>query len=318
MKKHLALLATAMLAAASLGSAQGVITIGSGSTTGVYFPVATGMASLINEANLGLRANARSTGGSVFNLNAIGSGELQIALVQNDTAFYAFNGTGLAAFEGKPLKSFRAIASLYPEIIHVIARADAKVTKITDLKGKRVIVGDVGSGTELNARQILEINGMTFADLGQTIRTSATAAIGLIQDGKADVAFYTSGLGNASIAQIAQTTKTVMVEIDRATAQALGAKYPYYTDVLIPGGTYKGVDVTTPTVAVQAMLVVAESVSADDVYKISKTLFDNVANFQKIHPNLARYFTLAKAVKGLPIALHPGAQRYFKEKGLIK
>lgn len=318
MKKYLALLATAMLAAASIGSAQGVITIGSGATTGVYFPIASGIATMINEANLGLRANARSTGGSVFNLNAIGSGELQMALVQNDTAFYAFNGTGLAAFEGKPFKGFRSIASLYPEIVHVIARADAKVTKISDLKGKRVIVGDVGSGTELNAKQILEVNGLTFADLGQTIRTSITASIGLMQDGKADVAIFTSGLGAAGIAQIAQTTKSVLVEVDRTTAQALAKKYPYYTDVLIPGGTYKGVDVTTPAVAVQAMLVVAESASADDVYKISKTLFDNVANFQKIHPNLARFFTMAKAVKGLPVALHPGAQRYYKEKGLVK
>lgn len=317
MKKTL-LIIGASLALAASALAQEFVTIGSGSTTGVYFPVATGIAKLINDAGVGIRANARSTGGSVFNINAIASGELQMGLSQNDIAYYAYNGSSIPAFEGKPVKSIRSIAVLYPEVVHIVARAEAKIDSVADLKGKRVVVGDVGSGTEQNARQILEAYNLSFSDLGQTIRVGASQGISLLQDGRADAMFYTVGLGASAIQQLALTTRINLVTVEPAKLKALAQKYPFYTSFNIPSGVYRGVDVTTPTVAVLSMLLASDQLSADTVYKVMKATFDNLTEFKKIHPNLERYFDPKRAVRNLPVPLHPGAERYWKEKGLIK
>ena len=308
----------AALTLAGLGLAQEFITIGSGSTTGVYFPVATGIAKLVNDANVGIRANARSTGGSVANINAINAGEFEMALAQNDIAYYAYQGCCIPAFQGKPVKTIRALAALYPEVVHIVARKDAGIRTVADLKGKRVVVGDVGSGTEQNARQILEAYGLTFDDLGQAIRVSASQGIQLMQDKRADALFYTVGLGASAIQQLALTTPIALVAVDLNRIQAIAKKYPFYVGFNIPGGTYKGVDVTTHTVAVQAMLIASEKLSEETVYKFMKAVFGNLEAFKKIHPNLERFFSLEKAVKGLPIPLHPGAERFYKEAGVLK
>ncbi|MFZ5990343.1 MAG: TAXI family TRAP transporter solute-binding subunit [Deinococcota bacterium] len=317
MKKTL-LIIGASLALAASALAQEFVTIGSGSTTGVYFPVATGIAKLINDAGVGIRANARSTGGSVFNINAIASGELQMGLSQNDIAYYAYNGSSIPAFEGKPVKSIRSIAVLYPEVVHIVARAEAKIDSVADLKGKRVVVGDVGSGTEQNARQILEAYNLSFNDLGQTIRVGASQGISLLQDGRADAMFYTVGLGASAIQQLALTTRINLVAVEPAKVKTVAQKYPFYANFIIPSGVYRGVEVSTPTVAVLSMLLASDQLSADTVYKVMKATFDNLAEFKKIHPNLERYFDLKKAVRNLPVPLHPGAERYWKEKGVIK
>ena len=169
MKKTTLLASVLTLGALGGALAQGnaFLTIGSGSTTGVYFPVATGMAKMINDAGSGVRANARSTGGSVFNMNALATGELDMAIVQNDIAFYSYKGSGIQAFEGKANTKVRTLAVLYPEVLHVIARKDAKINSVADLKGKRVVIGDLGSGTEQTARQVLEAYNLGFDDLGQ-------------------------------------------------------------------------------------------------------------------------------------------------------
>lgn len=317
MKKILLTLGASLTLAAS-ALAQEFVTIGSGATTGVYFPVATGIAKLINDANVGIRANARSTGGSVFNINAIASGELQMGLSQNDIAYYAYNGNSIPAFEGKPVKSIRAVAILYPEVVHIVARAEANIDSVADLKGKRVVVGDVGSGTEQNTRQILEAYNLTFNDLGQTIRVGASQGISLLQDGRADAMFYTVGLGASAIQQLGLTTRINLVTVEPAKVKILAQKYPFYTSFNIPSGVYRGVDVTTPTVAVLSMLLASDQLSADVVYKAMKATFDNLTEFKKIHPNLERYFDVKKAVRNLPVPLHPGAERYWKEKGVIK
>lgn len=315
MKK--ALFIVGSLAIATAAYAQDFITIGTGGTTGVYFPIGTGIAKLVNDANIGVRANARSTGGSVFNINAMVSGELQMGLAQNDIASYAYTGTGVTAFEGKPVKSIRAIGILYPEVVHVVAKGDSGIFKVSDLKGKRVVVGDVGSGTEQNARQVLEAYDIKFSDLKEAIRVNPSQALALMQDGKADAFFFTGGLGSAIVAQAAQTIKINMVEVEFDRVNNLAKKYPFYRGFNIPGGRYKGVDVTTPSVSVLSMWLVSESVSADVVYKMMKATFDS-PDFKKIHPSLEAYFDVKKAAKNLPVPLHPGAERYYKEKGIIK
>ncbi len=306
------------MALLGLGLAQEFITIGSGSTTGVYFPVATGMARLVNEANVGLRANARSTGGSVANINAIAAGEFEMALAQNDITYYAYQGCCIPAFEGKPVKGIRALAALYPEVVHIVARKDAGIRSVSDLKGKRVVVGDVGSGTEQNARQILEAYGLRFEDLGQAIRVGATQGIQLLQDRRADALFYTVGLGASAIQQLAITTPIALVPVDLARIKPLAQKYPFYVGFNIPGGVYRGVEVTTPTVAVQAILIASEKLSEETVYRFMKAVFGEEAAFKRIHPNLERYFSLARAARGLPIPLHPGAVRFYREVGVLK
>uniref|UniRef100_UPI00260A478A TAXI family TRAP transporter solute-binding subunit n=1 Tax=uncultured Meiothermus sp. TaxID=157471 RepID=UPI00260A478A len=222
MRKVLLLLAT--LATATVAYAQDFITIGTGGTTGVYFPVGTGIARLVNEANIGVRANARSTGGSVFNINAIASGELQMGLAQNDVAFSAFNGVGIAAFEGRPVKNFRAVAILYPEAIHLVARRAASIVRVSDLRGKRVVIGDVGSGTEQNARQILEAYGLRLSDLREAIRVNPNQALALMQDDRADAFFFTGGLGSAVVAQAAQTLPVNLVEVEYERVNALARR----------------------------------------------------------------------------------------------
>lgn len=318
MRKPVVLGMIAAVALTASALAADFITFGSGSTTGVYFPVATGISKLINDANIDVRANARSTGGSVFNINAIASGELQMALAQNDITFYAYNGSTIAAFEGKPVKSIRSVAILYPEVIHVVTRRDSKIASISDLKGKRVIVGDVGSGTEQNTRHVLEAYGLSFSDLGQTIRASASAGITQLQEGKADAMFYTVGLGASAIQNLALTTQVNLVPIEPDKIKAMQRKYPFYDQVIVPGNTYKGEAVSTITAAVKSMWIASESLSADTVYNVLKVTIGNEKAFKEIHPNLARYFSLKGAVRGLPIPLHPGAERFYKEIGVLK
>ncbi|BDP41394.1 TRAP ABC transporter [Deinococcus aetherius] len=315
MKKVLTAL---LLGTAAVAFAQGTtfLTIGSGSTTGVYFPVATGMAKLINDSGSGVRANARSTGGSVFNVNALGTGELDAAIAQNDIVYYAYRGTGIQAFQGKANNKLRTMAVLYPEVLHVIARKDAGINSIADLKGKRVVIGDLGSGTEQTARQVLEAYGLSFDDLGQALRVSPAQGITLMQDKRADALFYTVGVGASAISQIAQTVDVKVVPVSGNQAAALIKKYPFYVRYNIPAKSYKGVGATVPSVAVQATLVTTTGASEDAVYKAMKAAFGNEAELKALHPSLATNFSYEKAVKGLPAPLHPGALKFFREKGL--
>jgi TRAP transporter TAXI family solute receptor len=319
MKKSMKTVSTLLLlGTAAVAFAQGntILTIGSGSTTGVYFPVATGMAKMINDSGSGVRANARSTGGSVFNMNALGTGELDIAIAQNDIAYYAYKGTGISAFEGKANNKIRSMAVLYPEVLHVIARKDSKINSIADLKGKRVVIGDLGSGTEQTARQVMEAYGLKLDDLGQTLRVSPAQGISLMQDKRADALFYTVGVGASAISQIAQTVDVNVVPVSGNQAANLLKKYPFYVRFNIPAKSYKGVGATVPSVAVQAVMLTTSATSDDAVYKAMKATFGSEADLKAIHPSLGLNYSLEKAVKGLPAPLHPGAVKVFTENGL--
>lgn len=296
----------------------GFITLGSGSTAGVYYPITVGIARMINDANIGVRANARSTGGSVFNAGAIQSGELQMTLIQNDVSFYAYNGRVVEAFVGRPQDKLRGIAMLYPEPVHILARRDANIRSVSDFRGKRVYIGDIGSGVEQNALQVLEVYGMTPADLRQAQRGAAGSAAQLLQDGRIDAMFYTVGLGNAAISQASLTTDVVFVEVPSVVIAQLARQYPFLAEFTLPVGAYRGLDraVTVPTV--MASLAASADMTADEVYNVMKVLFDDVARFKSLHSNLETYFTLEGALTGLPIPLHPGAERYWRERGILQ
>ncbi len=303
----------------ALAQPKTFVTIGSGSTTGLYYPTAVGIAKIVNEAGIDVRANARSTGGSVFNAKAVGDGQLQMALMQNNIAQYAYKGEGVAAFQGKPVTSLRGLAALYPEIVHILARKDAGISSPADLKGKRVHVGDVGSGTEQDAKNIMGAYGLTLDDLQSAVRGSAGDAVNLLRDGRIDAMFYTVGLGAAAITEAAQTAPIAVVPIAPEKIAELHKEYPFYTAFTIPGGTYPDLPDDVTTVTLKATLVASSKLSEQAVYEFMKTVFhDKIKAFYGDiqNPNLKPYFKVDNALDGMPIPLHPGAVKFYKEEGI--
>jgi TRAP transporter TAXI family solute receptor len=302
-----------------LAGAKTFITIGSGSTTGLYYPTAVGIAKIVNESDIPVRANARSTGASVFNCRAIGQGQLQMGISQNNIAYYAYNGTGVTAFNGKPVSKLRGLAVLYPETIQILARKDAGIQSISDLKGKRVYVGDIGSGTEQDVKHLLAAYGLGFDDLKAPVRGSAGSAVDLLRDGRIDAMFYTVGLGASAITEAAQTAPIDLVAIPQAKINQLHKKYSFYTGVTIPANTYPGIDHSVSAVTLKATLVISADLPDKVVYQFMNTVFDKhlKAFYNDIqNPNLKKYFKVDTALDGMPIPLHPGAVKFYKEHGV--
>lgn len=289
------------------------LTMGSGGTNAAYFQVATGIAKLVNAANIGAKLNARSTAGSIANINAMASGDLEMGLTQNDIAAYAANGQ--AMFEGKKLGNLKAIGNLYPEYVQILARADRKVVSVADLRGKRVVVGAEGSSNAETARQILEIYGVSFSDL-QAMAVSPNQALALMRDNRADAVFFTGALEAPAITALTAEIPLNLLEVDTEHARQLSKKYPFYRSVTLPGGIYPGNPVTVLGVSLFSLWAVRDTVSADVVYQMMKATFEN-PQFSQIYPGLER-FSLAQALYNLPLPLHPGAERFYLEKGLLK
>ena len=302
-----------------LASAKSFITIGSGSTTGLYYPTAVGIAKIVNESGIDVRANARSTGASVFNCRAIGQGQMQMGIAQNNIAYYAYNGKGVEAFNGKPIKNLRGIAVLYPETIQILARKNADIKTLADLKGKRVYVGDIGSGTEQDVKHLLGAYGLSLDDLKAPVRGSAGSAVGLLRDDKIDAMFYTVGLGASAITEAAQTAPIDLVAVPKSKIERLKQQYSFYTGVTIPSGTYPGVDHDVSAVTLKATLVASSDLSKDAVYQFMNAVFNKhiKAFYGDIqNPNLKKYFKVNTALDGMPIPIHPGAVEFYKKQGI--
>ncbi|QGP53991.1 TRAP transporter solute receptor, TAXI family [Piscirickettsia salmonis] len=307
---------SSLLFSVGVMAAPTFITIGSGSTTGVYYPVAVGVAKLINKDVNGVRANARSTGGSVYNALSLQRGNLKMAIMQSDIAYYAYHGQVVKAFLDQPIKSLRGVAALYPEVVQIVA--NPAIHSITGLKDKRVYIGDIGSGVEQNAKQILALYGLSEKDI-TPIRGSASLGAQLLQDGRIDAMFYTAGVGSAAIQQITETTKVRFLPVLVAQATALIKRYPFYTAQQIPAGSYKGQTAAIPAVAVEALLVA----SSDLPNKVVQAIIDQglfkqgkIDQFVKLHANLKAYFKLNQAVEGIGIPLHAGAIAAYKALGV--
>lgn len=298
-------------------AAKTFITIGSGSTTGIYYTVAIGMAKLINNAPNQLRANARSTGASVYNILALEQDQLQLAIVQNDIAYYAAQGKVVESFHNNPAKKLRGIATLYPEYVHILASAKENIQSIADLKGKRVYVGDVGSGAEQSTLQILSMYGLTFNDI-YPVRGSASLGAQLLQDGRIAAMFYTAGLGSAAIQQVAQTTPIKFLSLDSEYVEKLKQNYPFYISDTIPANIYKGQKDPVPALAVKAMLVASSELPSQTIKDIIHALFSNVNQFKKIHADLQHSFKPELILDGMSIELADGALEAFHELGLLQ
>jgi len=249
----------------------------------------------------------------VANAKLIGGGEAEFALLQNDIAYYAHNGTEM--FKDQAVKNMGGVFTIYPELIHVVATTTSGIRSPKDLKGKTVAIGPLGSGTEANAVQILEAYGLKLGDLRKAERIGAGEAADALKDGRVDAAFFTVGLGGAVIIDTFVTGKVALVPVTGTEAEALKKRYPFYTTTPVPANTYKGQEQEVSTVAVMAMMVARSDLPEDLVYRFTKAIFDDLAQFHAAHA-AAKLLTLKTALDGMPIPLHPGAEKFYKEKGV--
>ncbi len=246
----------------------------------------------------------------------IENGEVDLALVQTDIADYAWNGTEMFKDGGK-LQKFAVIASLYPELIQVVVRAESGIDSIADLKGKKVSVGAPGSGTEANARQLLETYGLAYKDLAQVQYLSFAESAEAFKDRHIDAFFVTAGIPNAGIQDTATMHKIKVLYVTDEMFQKLHGKYGFYGKAIIPADCYINQPELVQTVAVQAVLIARRDLDTDVVYKMTAALFDNLPELATTHAK-GKEISLEGALVGVSTPLHPGAEKYFREKGIVK
>jgi uncharacterized protein len=294
------------------------VTIGTGGVTGVYYAVGGAVCRLMNKerAKTGLRCSVESTGGSVFNINAIKSGEIEFGLTQSDIQYNALKGTG--QFKGGAFSDLRAVFSVHPEPFTVLSRKEANITKFEDFKGKRFNVGNPGSGTLASAEELLSQMGWTKADFSLAGELKADEQGTALCDNKIDGFIYGVGHPSAAIQDPTTSCGAKLVPLTGAAPDALVAKYPYYAKVSIPGGMYANNPNPTPTYGVMACVVTSSKVSDAAVYAFTKAVFENFDEFKKLHPAFASLDPAHMIKDGLSAPLHPGAAKYYKEKGWIK
>lgn len=284
------------------------LNIATGGTAGTYYPIGGAMSEILNNEIKGMNASAQSTGATVANINMLKEGQVDLAIVQNDITYYAANGTEM--FEGKKVENIKGIATLYPETCQIVTLDGKGIKTIADLKGKRVAVGAMGSGAEANARQILAAYGITYDDIDEQFLSFSEAASAL-KDGNVDAAFLTAGYPTAAVQDIASQNKVRLLPVEAAKADALIAKYPFYTKVTIPAGTY-GMTEPVEAISVMAMLVCSDKVDDALGYEITKALFTHLDRIQAAHA-AAKAISKEGAVKGMPIPMNTGAEKFFKE-----
>ncbi|MBQ9376581.1 MAG: TAXI family TRAP transporter solute-binding subunit [Schwartzia sp.] len=289
--------------------AKKFINIATGGTAGTYYPIGGAMAEILNKAIPNMNASAQSTGASVANINMLKDGSVDLAIVQNDLTYYASNGTEM--FKDKKVDNLRGIATLYPETCQIVTLDGSGIKSIADFKGKRVAVGAAGSGTEANARQIMEAYGVTYNDI-KVQYLSFGEASNALKDGNVDVAFVTAGYPTAAIQDIASQRKVRMIPVDADKAKALIAKYPFYTATKIPANTYAGFAEEVPAVSVMAMLVTTDKMDDALGGEITKALFTNLERLQAAH-SVGKLITKDGAMNGMSVKMNGGAEKFLKK-----
>ncbi len=316
--KHLyrnAIVALALGLAASLpAAAQQFINILTGGTSGIYYPIGVALSQVYTKAIPEAKSSVQATKASVENLNLLQAGRGEIGFTLADSLADAWEGNEEVGFK-TPLKKLRGVAGIYSNYIQIVASADSGIKTIADLKGKRISVGAAKSGTELNARAILKAAGLTYKDFAKVEYLPFGESVELIKNRQLDVTLQSAGLGVASIRDLATSVKIVVVPIPADVVAKVGSAA--YQPGVIPAGTYDGQAQDTPTAVIPNFLVTHDGVSADLVYKMTKAMYDNLDMLVAAHA-AAKAIKLADALKGMPVPLHPGAERYYKEKGLIK
>ena len=314
-KKIVATLITGAIALSSFGAmnvtAEELYFV-TGGPMGTYYAVGGAMESVLNPLLAESKLTLESSGASRANLEMIEEGDAQLATVQNDVMYYASTGTSL--FEGEdPYTNFSAVAGLYDETIQIIT-CEEGIQSVADLAGKTVSVGDEGSGVEFNAMQILEAYGLSFDDITVVNASFADSANGM-EKGEIDAAFIVAGIPTTAISELADSSQIGLVQLDEEHIAALQNDYDFYTEAVIPAGTYKGVEEDVVTVSVRATLVASNDVSEAAVYEILKALFDNKDALVKGNAKFES-LNVEDAVKGMSVPFHAGAKKYYEEQGI--
>jgi TRAP transporter TAXI family solute receptor len=299
--------------------AEEFITIGTGGVTGVYYPTGGAICRLVNKSRKehGVRCSVESTGGSVYNINTIREGELEFGVAQSDWQYHAYNGTSKFKDKGK-FEDLRAVFSVHPEPFTVVARADSGIKNVQDLKGKRVNIGNPGSGQRGTMEVLMEALGWKTSDLAQATELKAAEQSAALCDNQIDAMVYTVGHPSGSIQEATTACDSVLVTVDGAAVEKLIADNSYYRSATIPGGMYRGNADDTNTFGVGATFVTSAKVSEDTVYTLVKSVFENFDAFKKLHPAFANLKPEEMATAGLSAPLHAGAAKYYKEKGWVK
>ncbi|MFD1013908.1 TAXI family TRAP transporter solute-binding subunit [Shinella fusca] len=313
--QRIAITAIASLSIALPGTsarADEFINILTGGTSGVYYPLGVALSKIYGDKIEGVRTQVQATKASVENLNLLQQGRGEIAFALGDSVKLAWEGNAEAGFKA-PLDKLRGIAAIYPNYIQIMASKESGIATLADFKGKSLSVGAPKSGTELNARAILAAAGMSYDDLGKTEYLPFAESVELMKNRQLDATLQSAGLGVSSFKDLATSLDVQMVAVPEDIATKLGAPYIAAT---VPAGTYEGQDKDVPTVAVVNFLVTHSDVSDETAYQMTKQLFENLPSMVAAH-KAAEQIDLKQALKGMPIPLHPGAERFYKEKGLL-
>jgi hypothetical protein len=315
------LAAGSVLLAADLASAQEqkFITIGTGGVTGVYYPTGGAICRLVNKDRKehGIRCSVESTGGSVYNVNTIRQGELDMGVVQSDVQYKALKGEGEEFQDQGPFEDLRAVFSVHAEPFTVVARADSGIETFDDLKGKRVNVGNPGSGQRSTMEVLMNAKGWTMDDFALASELKSAEQSQALCDNKIDAMVFTVGHPSGSIQEATTTCDTKLIPVTGPEVDRLVEDNPYYAKAVIPGGMYAGSDEDVETFGVKATFVSAADVPDDVVYQVTKGVFENFEDFKSLHPAFATLEKEGMVTEALSAPLHPGAEKYYQEAGMM-
>ncbi len=310
----LVLAGVTMLAAAPAQAQQQFINVLTGGTSGVYYPMGVALSQIYAKAMPNVKTSVQATKASAENLNLLQAGRGEIAFTLGDSLSDAWKGDAEAGFK-TPLNKLRGVAGIYPNYIQIVAAADSGVKTLADLKGKRISVGAPKSGTELNARAIFKAAGMTYKDFSKVEYLPFGESVELMKNRQLDATLQSAGLGVSSLRDLATSVKIVIVPIPADVVTKVGD--PAYQAGTVPANTYEGQSADVATAFVQNFLVTHEGVPADTVYQMTKSMFDNLDHLVAAHA-AAKAIRKDKALVGMPLPLHPGAEKYYRESGLVK
>lgn len=313
-------LATAFAAATTIAMAEETqfVSIGTGGVTGVYYPAGGSICRMLNKDRKehGIRCSVESTGGSGYNVNSIRAGELEFGVAQSDVQAAAIQGTG--QFEGNPFPELRSVFSLHPEPIHLMARADSGIKSFDDLKGKRVNIGNPGSGNRSMMELLMAEKGWTTADFAFAAELKSSEMSQALCDDKFDVTIFVAGLPNGSAQEATTTCDVRMIPLTDEASLNVQQKHSEFSQAIIPGGMYTGNPDDVVTFGPKATIVTSANVSDEVVYQMTKAVFENFESFQRLHPAFAPLQKLEMVHSSLVAPLHPGAEKYYREQGLLK
>lgn len=314
-----ALVTSLGLSSAATAAETRFVTIGTGGVTGVYYPTGGAICRLVNKSRKehGIRCSVESTGGSVYNLNTIRAGELDMGVAQSDWQYHAYNGTSKFSEKGK-FEDLRAVFSVHPEPFTVVARKDAGIKTFADLKGKRVNIGNAGSGQRGTMEVVMKAMDWTKKDFKLTSELKSSEQSKALCDNKIDAMVFVVGHPSGSIKEATTSCDSILVSVEGEAIDKLISDNAYYRTATVPGGMYTGSDKDVKTFGVGATFVSSAKVPDDVIYNVVKAVFENFDSFRKLHPAFANLKKEEMVKDGLSAPLHAGAAKYYREVGLIK